>query len=47
LRSSTSRAAPGPRHPSFHFSPGEERHGNFERKFKDPDGVLFDISEYG
>ena len=22
-------------------------HGNFERKFKDPDGVIFDISKHG
>src|SRR5215510_9595197 len=26
---------------------GDERHGNFERKFKDPDGVIFDISKHG
>ena len=26
---------------------GDERHGNFERKFKDPDGVVFDISQNG
>jgi hypothetical protein len=26
---------------------GDERHGNFERKFKDPDGVIFDISAGG
>jgi catechol 2,3-dioxygenase-like lactoylglutathione lyase family enzyme len=31
----------------FHFDLGDERHGNFERKFKDPDGVLFDISQNG
>ena len=31
----------------FHFDLGDERHGNFERKFKDPDGVLFDISKNG
>src|ERR1700751_3747322 len=31
----------------FFFDLGEERHGNFERKFKDPDGVIFDISKHG
>jgi predicted enzyme related to lactoylglutathione lyase len=31
----------------FFFDLGEERHGNFERKFKDPDGVIFDISKNG
>ena len=31
----------------FFFDLGEERHGNFERKFKDPDGVIFDISKRG
>ena len=31
----------------FFFDLGDERHGNFERKFKDPDGVVFDISEHG
>ena len=31
----------------FFFDLGDERHGNFERKFKDPDGVIFDISENG
>jgi predicted enzyme related to lactoylglutathione lyase len=31
----------------FFFDLGDERHGNFERKFKDPDGVIFDISESG
>jgi predicted enzyme related to lactoylglutathione lyase len=31
----------------FFFDLGSERHGNFERKFKDPDGVLFDISQNG
>ena len=25
----------------FFFDLGDERHGNFERKFKDPDGVSF------
>jgi lactoylglutathione lyase len=32
---------------TFFFDMGEERKGNFERKFKDPDGVVFDISEHG
>ena len=31
----------------FFFDLGDERQGNFERKFKDPDGVVFDISEHG
>jgi catechol 2,3-dioxygenase-like lactoylglutathione lyase family enzyme len=31
----------------FFFDLGDERHGNFERKFKDPDGIIFDISESG
>ena len=31
----------------FFFDLGDERHGNFERKFKDPDGVIFDISQNG
>ena len=31
----------------FFFDLGNERHGNFERKFKDPDGVIFDISKDG
>jgi predicted enzyme related to lactoylglutathione lyase len=31
----------------FFFDLGEERHSNFERKFKDPDGVIFDISKHG
>ena len=31
----------------FFFDLGDERKGNFERKFKDPDGVIFDISENG
>ena len=31
----------------FFFDLGSERHGNFERKFKDPDGVMFDISKAG
>ena len=32
---------------TFFFDLGDERKGNFERKFKDPDGVIFDISEHG
>jgi catechol 2,3-dioxygenase-like lactoylglutathione lyase family enzyme len=32
---------------TFFFELGDERHGNFERKFKDPDGVMFDISQNG
>jgi predicted enzyme related to lactoylglutathione lyase len=32
---------------TFFFDLGDERHGNFERKFKDPDGVVFDISKHG
>jgi catechol 2,3-dioxygenase-like lactoylglutathione lyase family enzyme len=32
---------------TFFFDLGDERHGNFERKFKDPDGVIFDISATG
>jgi catechol 2,3-dioxygenase-like lactoylglutathione lyase family enzyme len=31
----------------FFFDLGDQRQGNFERKFKDPDGVIFDISENG
>jgi predicted enzyme related to lactoylglutathione lyase len=31
----------------FFFDLGDKRKGNFERKFKDPDGVVFDISEHG
>jgi len=31
----------------FFFDLGGERHGNFESKFKDPDGVIFDISKRG
>jgi predicted enzyme related to lactoylglutathione lyase len=31
----------------FFFDLGSEREGNFERKFKDPDGVIFDISKRG
>jgi predicted enzyme related to lactoylglutathione lyase len=32
---------------TFYFDLGSEREGNFERKFKDPDGVIFDISKHG
>jgi predicted enzyme related to lactoylglutathione lyase len=32
---------------TFFFDLGSEREGNFERKFKDPDGVIFDISQRG
>lgn len=32
---------------TFFFDLGNEREGNFERKFKDPDGVVFDISQHG
>ena len=32
---------------TFFFDLGNERHGNFERKFKDPNGVGFDISQNG
>jgi predicted enzyme related to lactoylglutathione lyase len=31
----------------FHFDLGDERKGNFERKFRDPQGVMFDISHHG
>jgi predicted enzyme related to lactoylglutathione lyase len=31
----------------FFFDLGDERHGNFERKFKDPDGIIFDVSVNG
>lgn len=31
----------------FYFDLGNEREGNFEKKFKDPDGVMFDISQNG
>jgi predicted enzyme related to lactoylglutathione lyase len=31
----------------FYFDMGSERDGNFEKKFKDPDGVMFDISKHG
>jgi hypothetical protein len=36
-------AAGGP----FFFHLGDERHGNFERKFKDPRHLVFDISKTG
>jgi catechol 2,3-dioxygenase-like lactoylglutathione lyase family enzyme len=32
---------------TFFFDLGDQRQGNFERKFKDPDGVVFDISQHG
>ena len=32
---------------TFFFDLGEEQQENFERKFKDPDGVIFDISQKG
>jgi catechol 2,3-dioxygenase-like lactoylglutathione lyase family enzyme len=32
---------------TFYFDLGDERKGNFERKFKDPDGIVFDISRHG
>jgi predicted enzyme related to lactoylglutathione lyase len=31
----------------FFFDLGDERKGNFERKFKDPEGIIFDVSENG
>ncbi|MEI8150403.1 MAG: VOC family protein [Hyphomicrobiales bacterium] len=31
----------------FFFDLGDERTGNFERKFKDPGGVIFDVSKHG
>lgn len=31
----------------FYFDLGDERKGNFERKFKDPNGIVFDISHHG
>jgi catechol 2,3-dioxygenase-like lactoylglutathione lyase family enzyme len=31
----------------FFFDLGDERRGNFERKFKDPEGIIFDISQHG
>jgi catechol 2,3-dioxygenase-like lactoylglutathione lyase family enzyme len=32
---------------SFYFDLGSEDKENFERKFKDPDGVIFDVSRKG
>ena len=32
---------------TFFFDLGDQRKGNFERKFKDPDGIIFDISQHG
>ena len=32
---------------TFFFDLGDEPKGNFERKFKDPDGIIFDISKHG
>lgn len=32
---------------AFHFDFGDEKAGNFERKYRDPSGVIFDISEGG
>lgn len=32
---------------AFFFDFGDEKHGNFERKFKDHDGVVFDVSKHG
>ena len=32
---------------SFFFNLGNTRQGNFGRIFKDPDGVIFDISHHG
>ncbi|SLN63810.1 Lactoylglutathione lyase [Roseivivax jejudonensis] len=32
---------------TFYFDLGDTRKGNFERKFKDPDGIVFDISHHG
>tara|TARA_B100000686_G_scaffold260394_1_gene273124 strand:+ start:786 stop:1643 length:858 start_codon:yes stop_codon:yes gene_type:complete len=31
----------------FHFDFGDEKKGNFERKFRDPSGVIFDVSKGG
>ena len=31
----------------FHFDFGDEKKGNFERKYRDPSGVIFDISKGG
>ena len=32
---------------AFFFDFGDAKHGNFEKKFKDHDGVVFDISKHG
>jgi hypothetical protein len=32
---------------AFFFGLGDDRKGDFERKFKDPAGVVFDVSEDG
>ena len=32
---------------AFFFDLGDHRKGNFERKMKDPDGIIFDISNNG
>ena len=32
---------------TFFFDLGAEQEENFERKFKDPDGIIFDISQKG
>lgn len=32
---------------TFFFDFGDEKKGNFERKMKDPDGIIFDISHFG
>ncbi|AXK83220.1 VOC family protein [Pseudolabrys taiwanensis] len=31
----------------FFFNLGDAKEGNFESKYKDPEGVVFDISEHG
>ena len=31
----------------FHFDFGDEKSGNFERKYRDPSGVIFDVSRGG
>lgn len=31
----------------FHFDFGDEKKGNFERKYRDPSGVIFDVSKGG
>lgn len=31
----------------FFFDSGDDKKGNFERKMKDPDGIIFDISHRG